>query len=374
MGLLSVCIIVKDEEEHLERCLNSVLPVADEIVVVDTGSTDRTVEIAESLGARVYHYPWDGSFANARNFGLEQATGEWILWIDADEVLEEQDHSLLEPTLRSAAENILLVKLLNYYGEDRRDPGSLFSVAHHRLFRNGKGIRFQNRIHERLVLPAGGDHEKEIRTEVLPVRIHHDGYLNKNVTRKNKHERNLKMLLLEKEEDSDHSWTDYHIASEYYRIGDYKRAFDHINQSIAQFLAHHQLPPSMTYLLKYAILVETGSFDGALEGIERALAIYPEYIDLHFYKGVILLGRSQYAEALEVFKYCRSAGDSCGPHLSRAGVGTFLAEYYMGLCYEKLGAESLAKQAFMCSANLNPFFEAAKLRLSKEENKVRGES
>lgn len=374
MGLLSVCIIVKDEEEYIERCLKSVLPVADEIVVVDTGSTDRTVEIAESLGARVYHYSWDGSFANARNFSLEQATGEWILWMDADEELEELDYSLLEPTLRSAVENILLVKLLNYYGEDRRDPGNLFSLAHHRLFRNGKGIRFQNRIHERLIFPAGGDAEQAIRTEVLPVRIHHDGYLDKNVTRKSKHERNLKMLLLEKEEEANHSWIDYHMASEYYRIRDFKQAFHHVNQSIRHFLADQQLPPSMTYLLKYAILVETGSFNGALEGIHRALAIYPEYIDLHFYKGVILLGQSKYAEALEVFKYCRSLGDSCGLHLSRAGVGTFLAEFYMGLCYEKLGAASLAKQAFLHSANLNPFFEAAKERLSKEENKVRGES
>lgn len=374
MCLLSVCIIVKDEEMVMERCLNSVLPVADEIVVVDTGSTDRTVEIAESLGARVHFYPWDGSFANARNFGLEQATGEWILWIDADEVLEEQDHALIEPTLRSVEENILLVKLLNYYGEDKLDPHCFFSVAHHRFFRNGLGIRFQNRIHERLILPAGGDAEKVIRTEVLPVRIHHDGYMNQNVTRKNKHERNLRMLLSEQEEGSDHSWIDYHIASEYYRVRDFQQAFHYVNQSISHFLALHQLPPSMTYLLKYAILVETGSFDGALEGIQRALALYPEYIDLHFYKGIILLGRSQYADALEVFKFCRSAGDSCGPHLSRAGVGTFLAEYYMGLCYEELGARSLAKQAFLCSANLNPFFEAAKERLSKKENNVRGES
>ena len=82
---ISLCMIVKDEEEMLPGCLAAVAEHVDEIVVVDTGSTDRTVEIAESFGANVVEFPWNGSFADARNVSLDHATGDWILWLDADE-------------------------------------------------------------------------------------------------------------------------------------------------------------------------------------------------------------------------------------------------------------------------------------------------
>ncbi len=86
---ISLCMIVKDEEEMLPRCLAAVAEHVDELVIVDTGSTDRTVEIAESFGADVVEFPWNGSFADARNVSLDRATGDWILWLDADEVLDD---------------------------------------------------------------------------------------------------------------------------------------------------------------------------------------------------------------------------------------------------------------------------------------------
>ena len=92
---ISLCMIVKDEEEMLPRCLAAVAEHVDEIVIVDTGSTDRTVEIAESFGANVIEFPWNGSFADARNVSLDTATGDWILWLDADEVLDEGQGELL---------------------------------------------------------------------------------------------------------------------------------------------------------------------------------------------------------------------------------------------------------------------------------------
>ena len=80
-------MIVKDEEENIERSLMSVKPVVDEMIVVDTGSTDRTKDIARSLGAKVYDFQWTDSFSDARNFSLSKATGKWILVLDADEVI-----------------------------------------------------------------------------------------------------------------------------------------------------------------------------------------------------------------------------------------------------------------------------------------------
>ncbi len=87
MPTLSLCMIVKNEEKHLARCLSSVKDVADEIVIVDTGSTDKTIEIAESFSAKIFHFDWVNDFSAARNFALSKCTGDWILYLDADEEL-----------------------------------------------------------------------------------------------------------------------------------------------------------------------------------------------------------------------------------------------------------------------------------------------
>src|SRR5204863_18128 len=87
---LSLCMIVKDEEEMLPGCLEPIRHHVDEIIVVDTGSTDRTVEIAESFGAKVIHFPWNGSFSDARNVGLDAASGDWLMYLDADARARQQ--------------------------------------------------------------------------------------------------------------------------------------------------------------------------------------------------------------------------------------------------------------------------------------------
>ena len=88
-------MIVKDEENDLVKCLRSVKPVVDEMIVVDTGSTDRTKDIATALGAKVFEFPWENDFSAARNFSISQAKGDWILALDADEVISPLDHASL---------------------------------------------------------------------------------------------------------------------------------------------------------------------------------------------------------------------------------------------------------------------------------------
>ena len=94
-GTLSLCMIVKNEEKHLAKCLASVRPVVDEMIVVDTGSTDRTVDIAKAFGAQVYNFEWTNNFAEARNYSLSKASGDWILVLDADEVISSMDYASL---------------------------------------------------------------------------------------------------------------------------------------------------------------------------------------------------------------------------------------------------------------------------------------
>lgn len=91
MSTISLCIIVKNEEIHIARCLNSVAELVDEIIIVDTGSTDRTIEIVSNYTRKVYSYPWKDDFADARNYSFSHASMDYCMWMDADDILEEAE-------------------------------------------------------------------------------------------------------------------------------------------------------------------------------------------------------------------------------------------------------------------------------------------
>ena len=133
-------MIVKNEEEMLPGCLEPLRGVVDEMIVVDTGSTDRTVEIAESFGARVVHFPWNGSFSDARNASIEAATGDWLMYLDADEHMEAADARGLRGLLgRTWREGFYLVET-NYTGGE--EAGSAVTHMALRVWRNRPQYRF----------------------------------------------------------------------------------------------------------------------------------------------------------------------------------------------------------------------------------------
>lgn len=352
---LSLCMIVKDEEDHIGNCLNSVKGVVDEMIIVDTGSSDRTVEICKSFGAQVFDFPWNGSFSAARNYGLDRATGDWILWLDADEELDSSDVYKLRDILY-CDDYLMSIHLINYYG-DLPDPNKTFDMAHTRLIRNHKGFKFINNIHEMLnvneILTAS-DNSQPIKT--VPIKVYHYGYLDAANENKKKFERNLGMLKDELKQKDHSPWIDYHVASEYYRVNQYAQAFDHVNRSIIGFLQQLKTPPSLLYRLKYSILIGSGSIDGAWPGIERAISLYPDYVDLHFYKGLILYIKESYTEALETFEHCLEMGEENLHHLTLKGVGSFQALYYKGCCLEKLGQIEAAAMSYAMAANRSRTF------------------
>lgn len=342
--LLSLCMIIKDEEQWMEKCLGSICKVADEIIIVDTGSTDRSREICNAFGAKVYDFIWTESFAEARNFGIQQATGEWILWLDADEQIDIVDVAEFMDTLLSSKKDILLIPTINYYGEFPTDINRSYLFASHRLFRNFKNLKFIGNIHEHLNIDEIAINNK-VET-ILSIKIHHYGYMDIVIESKKKYERNLHMLIKEKNKSVYSPWIDYHIASEYYRAKQYDNAFNQVNIAITGFLDKHQFPPSLLYKLKYDILITIGSFEGAWPGIEKAIALYPEYVDLHYYKGIIFYAKEMYDAAILVFRHCLEMGERNIQHLILAGCGGYQAWYFIGMCYEKLGNRSAAIHAY----------------------------
>ena len=179
--------------------------------------------------------------------------------------------------------------------------------------------------------------KENIRATPVPASIHHFGYLDEHVSRKQKHIRNLSLLEKERNEPDHDPWCEYHLAGEYYRTEDYIQAFKLINESIAAFLERGQLPPSITYKLKYEILFRHGSMRGAWPGILHAIELYPDYVDLHFYKGVLLMELGHLLEAVQTFERCLELGDISGKHLSLRGVGSFLAASELATCMDRLG-------------------------------------
>lgn len=341
-------MIVKNEARMIDRCLNSVHGIVNEIIIVDTGSTDSTIEIAENHGARVYPYKWNNNFSEARNYGLSYATGDWILWLDADEELDETEKISLPKILLNTKANILALPVLNYHGQTEPvDKNNLFLIYQPRLFRNYLSIKFINRIHETVLPPETLEH----LTQYIAVSIHHYGYLKEITEAKQKGSRNLQLLEQELSEPSHSPWIEYHIASEHYRNNKYEKAFMYVNQAIVAFIQKGLMPPSLLYKLKYAILIETNSLDGAWPSIEKAILLYPDYVDLHFYKGYILYEKKEYIGSLESFEKCLELGENNTKYLILKGVGTFKAWHYKGLCLEHLGRRDEAQEAYQFEGN-----------------------
>lgn len=356
-------MIVKNEEQWLGHCLDSIKDVVDEMIIVDTGSTDSTRDIARGYGARLFSYHWNNSFADARNFGLKQATGDWILWLDADEEIDRRERHRLRDVLGSGMK-LASLQTINYYGESPPDPARSNRTAQFRLFRNHPSLRFCYAIHEQLQgnFEPGSDLH-------LPVYLHHYGYMNQAVKRKNKSQRNMQLLLSIREEDDYDPWFDYHLASEWYQLGDLHKAFDCVNLAILRFIERSRLPPSLVYRLKYTILIELGSYEGGWPGIEAAIRLYPDYADLHLYKGIILMHLGCPEEALEAFFVCLSIGDADSIHLASFGSGSFQAWYYIAQCLEMLDRTDEAIAALTKALEIFPSYEGANQMLEKLKQK-----
>lgn len=207
---ISAALIVRNEERYLEGCLASLAGQVDEIVVVDTGSTDKTIRIAESFSVKLHHWPWTGDFSAARNSALDAASGDWILYIDADERLRLQAGVRLHSYLVGKTAAAAFVQFMPRSGFTRyREP---------RLFLNRSDIRFRGKIHE-TVMP---DVERLCRAHsftVIPTEamIDHLGY---DGSQDHKHPRNLPLLLAELERGHDRVYYYYHLAETYAGLGD----------------------------------------------------------------------------------------------------------------------------------------------------------
>ncbi|MGE5405050.1 MAG: glycosyltransferase family 2 protein, partial [Candidatus Saccharibacteria bacterium] len=185
---LSICLVVKNEERFLQSCLNSIAGIADEIIIVDTGSTDRTIEIAKQYTDEVFFLEWNDDFSDARNFGLERASGEWIFVIDGDEELDPSTAQNLKIRMNQEDAEGFLVKVINYYNAG--DQVQTVTDVIFRLFRNRLEYRYSGAIHEQISenIQKVNPHANFYIAE--DICLIHYGYLNETLNAKNKTQRN----------------------------------------------------------------------------------------------------------------------------------------------------------------------------------------
>lgn len=186
---ISACYIAKNEAENLAKSIKSLKTQVNEIVVVDTGSTDNTITVARKLGARVYSFPWQDDFSKARNFALSKAKGDWLVLLDADEYFTAKTAGNIRQVIRQAKQaDAILIQMVNY-DVDKAEIQDYFYQL--RIVRNQQGLHYEGKIHEELKLSEGKS-MKFLRVLPEMLEIYHTGYAS-SVSRQ-KLERNLKLL------------------------------------------------------------------------------------------------------------------------------------------------------------------------------------
>jgi glycosyltransferase involved in cell wall biosynthesis len=223
---LSLCMIVKNEEKHLPRCLDSVRGVVDQIVIVDTGSTDRTVEIARQYGAAVHHFAWTDDFSEARNESLKHATGDWILWLDGDEALEQGAEKVIREAIIRPQFGGYMMQIINFMSD--RESKDVFTHRPCRLFRRVPAVEFTGKIHEQ-VLPSL-ERAGMLAANLSGARILHYGYGQAAMAEKGKLERTVRLIQAELADDPSNSFQLFNLANAHYVGGRWAEAAEAFSQ------------------------------------------------------------------------------------------------------------------------------------------------
>lgn len=298
---VSLCMIVKNEEKWIGTAIASAQSVVSEVIVVDTGSTDRTIEIAESLGAKVIPFKWIDDFSAARNASLQAATSEWILVLDADETLDVQACNQITDWLKSPTsdkayltqttysfDNHLIMWQPNRLSGPESDsfPGYIESPLV-RLFKRDEKLFFVNRIHEELADKRVGAPQ----AVKLPIRIHHYGQV-RNDPKEDKQQLYYRIGKKKVDEHPDDAKVNYEFAVASWEIGQLVDALKYFNKTLELFPTH---VPSMCAVA--TLERQNGNYEESINFYRRALQLNPKHIGAMLGIADTLISLGKHSEA-----------------------------------------------------------------------------
>lgn len=292
---ITACVIVKNEAQNIGRWLECVRPIADEIIVVDTGSTDNTVELAEQDGVIVDHFAWCNDFAAAKNYALSKATGEWIIFLDADEYFSPATAPNVRKVIEAYQRNPKIVGIICQLVNIDKDNNNRFSgtASQVRVFRNLPSLRYVGKVHENLVNRQNGDRRFEVSRDL---EIYHTGY--SSSIQRQKVERNLQILLAGGETETEGNALA--MMDCYYGLEDYDKAEQYARRAIKSCLRYIGLE-THPYETLISIYVKKGLLDKALTVIAEAKKAFPFAATFWVYEGICRYDLKDYLAAEEQF-------------------------------------------------------------------------
>lgn len=344
---LGLCMIVKNEAARLRNCLGSVQDWVDEMVIVDTGSKDETIAIAQSFGAKVHHFDWCDDFAAARNFSLQWVESDWILVLDADEVMLPEAIPVLEDVMRSP--HALLINLLREEVGARQGPLSLVS----RLFRNHPDIAFKRPYHElvddSITQIQAQEPDWTIETLSNPA-IRHFGYQDDLLRGRAKHERSQRLL----EKGIQQYPQDAYLHSKLGGLQCDLKQYEQARTTLETGLALVQDEPAVSYELFYhlgLVYSAQGLIKEAEGAYQKSIAQpYPDLLKIGAYLnlGSLYLNYGAPNAALTLFQ-----------HSVQVSPTLAIAHYNLGLAYKTLNQYAEAIAAYERAIALSPDYAAA---------------
>lgn len=347
--LISLCMIVRNEEENISFCLDSVKDIADEIVIVDTGSEDNTLKIVEKYGAIVYKIAWKDDFSDARNYCLSKAGGLWVLVLDADEVLDESARHTLRKTLTIAAEEGFYISIKNYKTSNSNSYTKTYAL---RVFRNKSEYRYEGRIHEQ-IFPSIKRASPQGCIGWSPWVLHHYGYSKDAVKVKDKARRNLAILFSETPEVKESAFFCLNLAMEYLRLRNLFQAEFWLKKGWGKV----DKRDSYAHLLlnKLVVCLHLQKKDEeALLYCREGLKIYPDYPDMYYQCGICLMETGDCNEARKILSKGLEQKKSLSIYVCESGCGSYLNYFALGQIEERCGNIELALDNYLKAVKIAP--------------------
>lgn len=345
---ISICVIAKNEEKHMENFLSSIKKHMKkypyELVIVDTGSTDQTVEIAKRYTNKIFHFDWIDDFSAARNYSLECASCNWVLVLDCDEYMTDLKPECFQQMMMQYPKGVGLITRQNHCWSNHTDR--IFTDEVNRFF-NKKYYHYEAIIHEQLL----ANDSKPYQMIPIPLTVEHWGYSSNLETLKSKALRNNTLLFKMLEETPDDPYLYFQLGQSYNMIDDTEKACYYYSKGL-----EYDIDPQLEYVhlmvqgYGYALL-DSGRYEEALQfkNIYDTFATTPEFVCL---MGLIYLKNGLLVQAMKEFLKATTF-----PEADVEGANTYTPLYNMGYINELLGNKEAAIQLYKSCGNFKPALE-----------------
>ncbi|WP_080846160.1 tetratricopeptide repeat-containing glycosyltransferase family 2 protein [Cytobacillus gottheilii] len=328
MKSISLCMIVKNEEAVIERCLQSVSDLVDEIIIVDTGSTDQTKEICSKYTKQVFDFEWIDDFAAARNYSFAQASADYILWLDADDVIKEADQGQFQKLCQTLNSEIDAVSMLYHLAFDSENhPTS--SLRRYRLVKSEKGFKWVGAVHEYLAV-NGNLYESEIAICHLP--LSHDA------------DRNIRIYERMLDEKIDFTPRDlFYYANELVDHGQAEKAIEYYQQFLSTKKGWLEDNLRACYKLSDCFY-QLGKTEEAIGAVLHTLILTSPRAEACCRLGFSFMEKEDFQSAAYWYEQALANKDGSSAPFYNPSFSTWLPHLQLAVCYDKLGDTEKANE------------------------------